>query len=71
MVIVIEERVIKNHCPNEYGKARNGAYTGYYDLSLLSTSIYPAVIIPAGSATTAIPKIEEIIVIMRPAVVTG
>lgn len=45
----------------------------YYFSDLLSfnTSIYPAVIIPAGSATTAIPNIDEIIVTIRPVVVTG
>jgi hypothetical protein len=34
-------------------------------------SIYPAVIIPAGSATIAIPNIEETIVTILPIVVTG
>lgn len=33
--------------------------------------IYPAVMIPAGRATIAIPKKEEIIVTARPVVVTG
>lgn len=33
--------------------------------------IYPAVIIPAGNATIAIPKTEDTIVTIRPIVVTG
>ncbi len=40
-------------------------------LSSFKASIYSAVIIPAGSATTAIPNTDDIIVIMRPAVVMG
>ena len=38
---------------------------------LLNSSISPAVMIPAGMATTAIPKSEEIIATTRPMVVTG
>ena len=34
-------------------------------------SMYPAVIMPAGRATTAIPNRLDIMVIIRPAVVTG
>ena len=41
------------------------------DLVSLNASIYPAVIIPAGRAITAIPNIDEIIVTIRPVVVTG
>jgi hypothetical protein len=33
--------------------------------------MYPAVIIPAGSATMAIPKMEDAIVMIRPMVETG
>ena len=36
-----------------------------------SSLIYPAVMIPAGSATIAMPKTEETIATIRPAVVTG
>ena len=42
-----------------------------FSFILLSAFIYPAVIMPAGSATIAIPKTEEIIVIILPAIVTG
>lgn len=41
----------------------------FYLLCISST--YSAVIIPAGSATTAIPRNDEIIAIIRPTIVTG
>ncbi len=40
-------------------------------LDSFSSSIYPAVIIPAGSATIAIPNTEESIVIIFPTVETA
>ena len=38
---------------------------------LFSRSIYPAVMMPAGRATTAMPRTEESMVITRPAVEVG
>lgn len=46
------------------------AYSCSLDCDFIS-SMYPAVIIPAGSATTAIPKTEDIIVIILPTVLTA
>jgi hypothetical protein len=54
----------------------NGSQINYnyiyiiYELFCIS-SIYPAVIMPAGRATTAIPKTDDNIVIICPAVDTG
>ena len=50
------------------GRAARLALCCYFRLSL---SMYPAVMIPAGKATTAIPKIEESMVIILPAVEIG
>ena len=46
-------------------------YSLLFFFSSVKASKYLAVIMPAGSATTAIPNIDEIMVITRPAVVTG
>ena len=45
--------------------------TDYSSCDLLNSSIKPDVIIPAGKATTAIPRKDEIIVIIFPIVVTA
>lgn len=43
----------------------------YYHLSLFNFSIYPAVIMPAGNATIAMPNTDDIIVITFPAIETA